>query len=78
MIGEPIQKYTLNSLHENPNSLTHVEANHAYIISKLCLHYGDFVQANFNMADKTAGQLESILHINKASAKIFEPRTIVF
>ena len=27
---------------------------------KLRLHYGDFVQANSNMADKTASQLQSI------------------
>ena len=42
---------------------------------KLRLYYGDFVQANSNMADKTAGQLQLILHINKASTKAFEPRT---
>ena len=42
---------------------------------KLRLHHGDFVQANFKMADKTAGQLESVLCGNKASAKAFEPRT---
>ena len=37
--------------------------------------YGDFVQENFNMADKTAGKLETVLRVNKASAKVFEPRT---
>ena len=42
---------------------------------KLRLHYGDFVQENFNMADKTAGKLETVLRVNKASAKVFEPRT---
>ena len=42
---------------------------------KLRLHYGDFVQANSNMADKTTGQLQSTLCVNKASAKAFEPRT---
>ena len=42
---------------------------------KLYLHYGDFVPANFNMADKTSGELESMLHVNKASAKVFVPRT---
>ena len=41
---------------------------------KLHLHYGDFVQANSKMADSTAGQLESALCVNKASAKAFEPR----
>ncbi len=42
---------------------------------KLRLHYGDFVQENFNMADKTVGKLEMALRVNKASAKVFEPRT---
>ena len=42
---------------------------------KLRLHYGDFAQANSNMADKTAGQLQSTLCVNKASAKAFESRT---
>ena len=42
---------------------------------KLRLHYGHFAQANSNMADKTAGQLQSTLRVNKASAKAFEPRT---
>ena len=42
---------------------------------KLRLHYGDFVQENFNMADKTAGKVETALRVNKASAKVFEPRT---
>ena len=41
---------------------------------KLRLNYGDFVQANSKIADNTAGQLESALRINKASAKAFEPR----
>ena len=27
------------------------------------------------MADKTAGKLETALRVNKASAKVFEPRT---
>ena len=31
--------------------------NHAEVNLELRLHYGDFVQANFNMAGKTAGQL---------------------
>ena len=42
---------------------------------KIRLHYGDFVQVNSTMADKTAGQLRSTLRVNKASAKAFEPRT---
>ena len=42
---------------------------------KLHLHCRDFVQANSKMADRTAGQLESALHVNKASAKAFELRT---
>ena len=57
---------------KTPNSLAHAKwITHV----KLCLHYGDFVQANFNMADKTADQLQSMLRVNKASAKAFEPRT---
>ena len=36
--------------------------------------YGDFVHADSKMADSTAGQLESALRVNKASAKAFEPR----
>ena len=42
---------------------------------KLRLHYGDFVQEKFNMADKIAGKLEMALRVNKVSAKAFEPRT---
>ena len=55
------------------NSLTHAEVNHAsgsYVYSMGIL-YG----ANFNMADRTAGQLESALRVSNASAKAFEPRT---
>ena len=37
---------------------------------KLLLHYGDFVQANSKMADKTAGQLKSALRVKKASARL--------
>ena len=62
-----------NSLHEGVNSLTHAEVNHApgsYVYSMGIL-YG----ANFNMADKTAGQLESALRVSNACAKAFEPRT---
>ena len=44
-------------------------------MGKLRLHYGDFVQANFNMADKTAGQLHLTLRVNQASTKAFEPRS---
>ena len=67
-------------LDENPNSL-HEDPQFSYApgsesrMQKLCLHYGDFAQANSNMADKTAGQLQSTLRVNKASAKAFEPRT---
>ena len=43
------------SLHKYPNSLPHS--------AKLHLHYGDFVQTKFNMAGKTASQLESFLHV---------------
>ena len=39
---------------------------------KLCLHYGDFVQVNSKMAERTAGQLELALPVNKASVKVFE------
>ena len=44
-------------------------------MQKLRLHYGDFIRTNSKMADNTAGQLESVLRVNKASAKAFEPRT---
>ena len=37
------------------------------------LHYGDFVWVNFNMANRTAGQLKSTLCVSNASAKDFEP-----
>ena len=47
----------------------------AHAVRKLRLHYGDFIQENFNMPDKTAGKLETVLRVNKASAKVFEPRT---
>ena len=33
------------------------------------LHSGDFVWANFNMADRIAGQLESTLHVSNAGVK---------
>ena len=55
------------------NSLTHAEVNHApgsYVYSMGIL-YG----ANFHMADRTAGQLESTLCISNACVKAFEPRT---
>ena len=42
---------------------------------KLHLHYGDFAWENFDMADKTIGKLKTVLRVNKASAKVFEPRT---
>ena len=50
----------------------YAEVNHTP--EKLRLHYGYFVQANSNMADKTAGQLQMMLRVNKASAKALEPR----
>ena len=37
-------------------------------------HYGNFVQANSKMADRTASQLELVLRV-KVSVKVFEPRT---
>ena len=40
---------------------------------EVTLHYGDFVWVNFNMADRTAGQLESMLRVSNACAKAFEP-----
>ena len=61
------------SLHEGVNSLTQAEVNHApgsYVYSMGIL-YG----ANFNMADRTAGQLESTLRVSNACAKAFEART---
>ena len=61
------------SLHEGVNSLTHAEVNRApgsYVYSMGIL-YG----ANFNMADRTAGQLESVLRVSNACAKAFEPKT---
>ena len=41
---------------------------------KLRLLYGDFVWGNFNMADRTAGQLESALHVrvSNSCANAFE------
>ena len=55
------------------NSLTRAEVNHApgsYVYTMGIL-YG----ANFNMADRTAGQLESTLRVSNACAKAFEART---
>ena len=63
--------YARTSLHEDPQfSCPRGSESRT---RKLRLHYGDFVQANSKMADSTAGQLESALRINKASAKAFEP-----
>ena len=62
-----------NSLHEDPQ-FSYAPGSESRM-RKLRLHYGDFAQANSNMADKTAGQLQSTLRVNKASAKAFEPRT---
>ena len=42
---------------------------------KLRLHYGEFVQANSKMADRAAGELKLALYVNKASSKVFEPKT---
>ena len=50
------------------HSLNHAEVNHA---PGSCSHYGDFVQASFNMEDRTA---EFALGVSKASAKAFELR----
>ena len=53
------------------HSLNRAEVNHApgsYIYTE------DFIQANSKMADSTAGQLKSVLRVNKASGKGFEPR----
>ena len=61
------------SLHENPNFLAHAEVN---VMRKSHLHHGDFVPANSKMADKTPGQLESVLRFNKAIAKAFEPKLV--
>ena len=63
----------LISLHEDPQ-FSYAPGSESRM-RKLRLHHGDFVQANFNMADKTAGQLQSTLSVNKASTKAFEPRT---
>ena len=35
---------------------------------EVSLHYGDFVWSNFNMADRTVGQLELTLHVSNAGA----------
>ena len=69
------EKYSLQSArsYEGVNSLTHAEVNHtsgSYVYSMGIL-YG----ANFNMADRTAGQLETALRVSNACAKAFEPRT---
>ena len=66
-------KRSIYSLHEGGNSLTCAEVNHApgsYVYTMGIL-YG----ANFNMADRTAGQLESTLRVSNACAKAFEART---
>ena len=54
-----------------------MEMNHAHGSYIHIVHYGDFVQAKINMADKTviAGQLELELCVRKASAKAFEATT---
>ena len=57
------------SLHEGVKFLIHAEVNYAP------RSYGDFVCANFNMADRTAGQLESTVRVSKTGVKAFEPRT---
>ena len=57
---------------KTPNSYAYGSESHS---RKLLLHYGDFVQANSYMVDKTAGQLQLTLHVNKTSTKAFEPRT---
>jgi bacterioferritin-associated ferredoxin len=47
---------------KTPNYLAHTEVNHA---CGSCVYtIRDFVQANSNMAYKTAGQLESMLSIS--------------
>ena len=64
---------SIYSLHEGVNSLTQAEVNHApgsYVYSM-----GILYRANFNMADRTAGQLESTLRVSNACAKAFEART---
>ena len=57
------------SLHEDvdPNSLAHAEVT--FTLWGFCT--GKFQ----HVADKTAGKLETALRVNKASAKVFEPRT---
>ena len=60
------------SLHEDPQfSCLRGSESRTW---KLRLHYGDFIQANSKIADSTAGELKSALHVNKASVKTFEPR----
>ena len=59
---------TKQSARRGSHSLNHAEVNHA---PGSCSHYGDFVQASFNMEDRTA---EFPLGVSKASAKAFEPR----
>ena len=49
------------SLHEGP-PFSYAPGSESRM-RKLRLHYGDFVQANYNMADKTAGQLQSTLRV---------------
>ena len=65
--------FPVHSPHEGVNSLTQAEVNHApgsYVYS-MGISYG----ANFNMADRTAGQVESTLRVSNACAKAFEART---
>ena len=68
--------FSMFSLHKDSNSrsLAHAEVNHARR-SYVYTNNGDLVKENFNIADKTAGKLEMALHVNKASANVFEPRT---
>ena len=59
-------------LHEEVKFLIRAEVNHAPEVN---LHYGDFVWANSNMADRTGGQLELTVCVSNVGAKGFEPST---
>ena len=70
-----VSEQLIFSLHEDPQIHAHTEVNHP--CGSHVLHYGDFVQVNSNVVDNIAGQLQSTLRVNKASAKAFEPNKVI-
>ena len=45
-------------------------------MQKLYYSYGDFVQVNSNITDKTAGEVESVLYANNASVKVLSQELV--